>query len=848
MGHFSRPWLGLGCRIANSLVMALAVVPLPGLAQVEPLLQVQGSLEAGDQTLDDGSFYDSYEFAGRGGDVVTNRNSALVVTLPQDGLYRVLANAYDSQGRGEYRLTAMPTRGGQANPLLSDGDLQSLEASRLFDQGLQQYQTSQYTAAMASWRQALAIYQAINDRNGEASALGNLGNVYRSLGQYPQAEAAYNQALGIFQEIGDREGEARALNNLGIVYQSLGQYPQAEAAYNQALGIFQEIGDRNGEADALTGLGIVYQSLGQYPQAEAAHTQALGIFQEIGDRNGEARALNNLGIVYRSLGQYPQAEAAYNQALGIFQEIGDRNGEANALNNLGVAYAAQKQWSDAEAVLQAAVPVYEGLRPQEMDAQDQLSLLDQQSITYRTLQGVLLAQNRPDQALAISERGRTRALITILAAKLPEEVQDKLNPPTLDEIKQIADEQNATLVEYSIINNPDTTDAAADQLILIWVVKRDGRIISASSPLPDRQTLATLTDIFPQLSGTGQGARDTNNFGDKLDPILEELYRLLIAPIADELPKTESERVIFIPHQDLFRVPFVALKNPDNAQYLIENHTVLTAPSIQALSLTREHLNRVRASTSTGALVVGDPVIDPDLMTAMAWQRLRGTDTEVEAIARILDTTALLQETATEATIRERMPQARYIHLATHGALTPNAVTLEASAAETAANRADADRLILERATYNQVPGFIALTPGSEVTPGLDNPGDGILSANEIITLTVDKPLTADLVVLSACQTGTGPLTSDGVYGLSYAFITAGVPSLVVSLWNANDSGVTDQLMEDFYTNLTSGEHQGDKAQALRQAMLQQLEDGNLNPAGWAAFTLIGEAKASNPY
>ena len=233
-------------------------------------------------------------------------------------------------------------------------------------------------------------------------------------------------------------------------------------------------------------------------------------------------------------------------------------------------------------------------------------------------------------------------------------------------------------------------------------------------------------------------------------------------------------------------------------------------------------------------------------MAAMNWAPLRGTDTEVEAIATRLGTTALRRETATEATIRDRMPQARYIHLATHGALSPNAVTTDTSAAETAANQANAERLLLARATYNQVPGFIALTPtpGSEVTHGRDNPDDdGILSANEIITLTVDKPLTAELVVLSACQTGTGPVTSDGVYGLSYAFITAGVPSLVVSLWNANDSGVTDQLMEDFYTNLTSGEYQGDKAQSLRQAMLKQLEDGNLNPAGWAAFTLIGEAE-----
>ena len=49
--------------------------------------------------------------------------------------------------------------------------------------------------------------------------------------------------------------------------------------------------------------------------------------------------------------------------------------------------------------------------------------------------------------------------------------------------------------------------------------------------------------------------------------------------------------------------------------------------------------------------------------------------------------------------------------------------------------------------------------------------------------------------------------------------------------------------MEDFYTNLTEGEYQGDKAQSLRQAMLAQLKAGELNPAGWAAFTLIGEAE-----
>ena len=1115
MRYFSKSWLGLGCTVASSLVSALAVLPLPGLTQLEPLLQVQGTLEAGDETLTDGSLYDRYEFEGRVGDVVTilleseafdtflllqdgqgnevsqnddishtNRNSALVVTLPQDGLYQVLANTYDEQGQGPYKLIVTPIAPGQPNPFLNNEEVKNLEADRLLQQGILLYQANQYPQSIDFWQQALGIYQAINNRQGEATALGLLGDVYGSLYEYSQAIDAYNQALVIFQELGnlrfeaigwdglgevyssqglyfeaiesyekalpiyqevddltstgnsflsignmyfllgqynqsrdnyihaqaifretkdnqgqalaimnlgnvhrslgnyshaiedlsqallifqgigdgnyeaaalnnigivyflqghylqainvhaqaleifkeigdhqgqyqtfnnlgnaylhlaqyvesennyahaiinaqeirDRHGEAissmniagvysklgqyslaidlyiqsletfqeigslndeaRAFSNLEIVYRSLGQYSQSIDALNQALEIFQVIGDRNSAARVLNNLGNIYHSQGNYSQALDAHSQAMNVFREIGDRQGEALALANLGNTSFSLDQIPQSREAYTQALTIAKEIGDRDGEARILENIGAVYQYQRHWSQAEEVLRDAVNVYRALRPQEMDAQDKLSLLDQQSKAYKALQEVLVAQNRPFEALEISEWGRTRALITTLVAKLPDEVQAKLNPeePTLAEIKQIAAEQNATLVEYSIVDNPLTPDDAADQLILIWVVKPDRTITFASSPLPNRATLSALTNIFPQLSGTGEGAKGTTLDVTEIDQTLEQLYTLLIAPIADELPKTETERVIFIPHEELFRVPFAALRNPDTLDYLIQNHTILTAPSIQALSLTREHRNRV--STSSGALVVGDPAIAPDLMTAMNWERLRGTNTEVEAIATILGITALLQETATEATIRDLMPQARYIHLATHGALTPNAVTVEASAAETVANRAETDRLILERATYNQVPGFVALTPtpGTEASPGLDNPDDGILSANEIITMTVDKPLTADLVVLSACQTGTGPVTSDGVYGLSYAFITAGVPSLVVSLWNANDSGVTDHLMEDFYTNLTSGEHQGDKAQSLRQAMLQQLEDGNLNPAGWAAFTLIGEA------
>jgi CHAT domain-containing protein len=99
--------------------------------------------------------------------------------------------------------------------------------------------------------------------------------------------------------------------------------------------------------------------------------------------------------------------------------------------------------------------------------------------------------------------------------------------------------------------------------------------------------------------------------------------------------------------------------------------------------------------------------------------------------------------------------------------------------------------------------------------------------------------LQAELVVLSACDTGRGKITGDGVIGLSRSLISAGVPSVMVSLWSIPDSP-TAELMSQFYTNLK--ERRMDKAQALRQAMLTTMKT-HPSPRDWAAFTLIGESE-----
>jgi len=209
------------------------------------------------------------------------------------------------------------------------------------------------------------------------------------------------------------------------------------------------------------------------------------------------------------------------------------------------------------------------------------------------------------------------------------------------------------------------------------------------------------------------------------------------------------------------------------------------------------------------AVIVGNPkmpLVAPDSgQPAKALAPLPGAETEARAIAPLLRTEALVGEAATETAVRSRLSDARIIHLATHGLLDE----------------------------HQALQSAIALTPEAAARPGIDSPDDGLLTASEIM----DLRLSAELVVLSACDTGRGRLTGDGVIGLARSFMGAGVPSIVVSLWAIPDAP-TARLMTEFYRQLDQGQS---KAQALRQAMLAT-QKTHPHPRNWAAFTLIGEA------
>lgn len=525
--------------------------------------------------------------------------------------------------------------------------------------------------------------------------------------------------------------------------------------------------------------------------------------------------------------------------------------------------------------------------------------------TFKLLQQVYIAQNRQEDALLAAEYGRTIEIDKNLLFNLSQDgdllklVKDLSPKLTIENIKKIAKNENSTIVSYSIISYEDdieyieylvnprqnTGNTPPASKLYIWVIRPTGQISFVERPLQlgvlqdDRQNPSFTEECKPltdfsddcrgeQLTALAQGIAKlrgslgvrergtTLNAPSSLTPKqiteqnkqLNQLYQLLIAPIQDLLPAVPEERVIFIPQGSLYFIPFAILKD-SSGQYLIEKHTILTSPNLRALLLSSR--NRERSSSrSKNALIVGNPTMPTiQVDNANSTQKLEplpGAANEAIEVAQLLkqkkfDVDLLTDNQADENSVIRRMRDARIVHLATHGIIDTGSDKLNTSVPSSSSQKPHgllgeniqeyADRLLNLYLQYQPkiASGAIALAPSKDE--------DGLLDAAEIIKMKLRK---TDLVVLSACNTGRGPLTPGGVIGLPFSFSVAGVPSIVVSLWSVPDDS-TAQLMTKFYGHFLNDPNT-DKAQALRQAMLEMMQKNPDDPKKWAAFTLVGSA------
>jgi CHAT domain-containing protein len=619
----------------------------------------------------------------------------------------------------------------------------------------------------------------------------------------------------------------------GIQQRKSGEYQKSIQTLDDALRLSRDSNYLKGENSGLGFLSLVYCVLKDYKKVLQLRLASLKLVREhpeifrVSPFDEEPLSLGGVSAAYVWLKDFPSAIRYANESVSVATRRRDNRGDGlgRQLQRLGILLYLTGRYDEAEHNLRLAIDEFEWqvqplghLLPPHLPSTGQY---DAELTASRWLQRALVAQHRTNEALVIAEGGRSRALAALAASHLQQRQSSTIPPPlSVEQIKQIVKSHQATIVEYSVVykydpdllvefSNFEDIRAAA---ILMWVIKPDGSIAFGQSDLPEEKE--SLTEMVSQarssLGAYGRGRSQeaaavlTDDDSALRKERLQLLYRVLIEPIQDRLPKAADAPIIFIPQDRLFFVPFSALQD-ESGKYLIETHTLFEAISIQMLGVSAQQQQRSAARPGTGVLVVGNPTM-PKLQSEegglpMQLPSLPGAEKEARAIATLFATEPLIGSAASKENVLARMPSARILHFATHGLLdTSNGGYLSS----------------------------LALAPSAD--------DSGFLTIREFSGLT----LNAEMAVLSACDTAEGKLSGDGVQGFSHAFSVTGVPSIVVSLWAIQDEP-TAELMTEFYEGL---QHKLNKAESLRHAMLLTMKR-HPNPGSWAAFELIGEAEAS---
>jgi CHAT domain-containing protein/TolA-binding protein len=674
----------------------------------------------------------------------------------------------------------------------------------LLQSGITLYRQANYRDAVQKFQEALTCYQEIDDRQGEGNSLGNLGNAYLSMEQYTTAIEYYEQALAIARDIGDRQGEGTRLGNLGLAYRSMGQYATAIEYYEQALAIARAIGDRQGEGTRLGNLGNAYGAMGQYVTAIEYYEQALALARAIGDRRGEGRHLGNLGIAYLSMGQYATAIEYYERAIAVIETLRGELGVEEFKSSFVAQYMSPYQGMIAALIKLSRIEDAFHYA-QRAKARTFLDQIGNARIDPRATDNPELIEQ--EQALLDEIRG----LEAVLSGRSSFETLDDTRgggPHTLTNEQQTetrsrlaqAYREYEHLLARIKLTNPEYASLRAVQastLITVQQTLPSDVTLVEYYVVSDTQTLAfvvtqgsfhteAISVTRDSLSlATRQFYTETQTTLSGVPASLQQLYDALVAPIE---PYLTSERILIAPHDVLHYVPFAALH--DGEGYLIEQHALVQLPSASVLPFV---LEKARHEGSGGPpLILGDP--DGSLPFGRQ---------EAQAVAELYDTTTHVGEEALEQLVWEQGPDAAILHLATHGA-------------------------------YNE---YAPLFSRILLAAGAEEMYDGVLEVHEVYNLDLSN---AALVVLSACETRLGERSAgDEIVGLNRAFIYAGTPSVLASLWNVEDAATRD-LMVGFYGYLKQGYA---KDEALRQAQIDVLQNSDTaHPYYWAGFVLTGDA------
>jgi len=698
-------------------------------------------------------------------------------------------------------------------------------------------EAGQYRAGLEYMWKALREVRADGDRFNEVVVLGLVADAYARLGQYKQELNYLTEARDLARKIGATGNEGIMLEKMGEAYFSMGANESAAESFAAALPLLKQSGQLLFTAPALFGnFASVLAAEGLYEEALELYNKALEVpTLQPGNKVGILFSKGNVRFLQKD---YAAALKLYEEALTLAQKLPYPALQAGPLAGVGTVYEKQGRLEEALAYYERSIGTQEKVVAAAGPSQFRISLTEQPAAVYRRAVPLTLRIGQDRKAFELSERARARSFLDQMAAnrladngaaKMQQvdslrwkliELKRELNQgrpgqprqedkqelkrvreqiaSTEQSLKQAVDElpdgvlmlnamasaETAGLPDVQKALDADTTLLAyfvAEEKALAFVITRDS-FRALELPVGEEKLKAAVRHLDKMSGSAARGvvaADDGINIS--LATSLGELSSWLIAPVAQYL---NTEKIGIVAHGVLNYLSFAALS--DGAEYLGDSHRLFSLPSASMLAY-------LKPSTGIGrrALIMVQHDVE-------GFAKLTFAPQEARAIAELYQTEPLSGSKATETTFRARAGQADIIHLAAHGELNP------------------------------VQPLF------SRILLGKDSINDGSLEVHEVYGLDLKE---TDLVVLSACDTQLGPLSrGDDFVGLSRAFLSAGAPAVVATLWPVDDEA-TGLLMTRFYSNLSDGLGTAAALSAAQRATRAKYP----HPYYWAGFILTAD-------
>lgn len=753
-----------------------------------------------------------------------------------------------------------------------------------------------YDEALNTNGEALALYHALKQRDDEADTLTQLGEVFEHVGRFEDALGAHERARGLYHDVGDPDGEAAALVDVGSDNEDLKRYAAALEFNAQALSLFRRIKDVDGEADADYGRGVLLEDVGRIAEARAVLQRSAMLFHSVGDRPGEAAVLGFLADAENRLGAYATARKTATRGASLASELAAPDALWEALRAAGAAEShlglREAAIADYDRTIATIERLRSGLSVTERASylQDKLSVYDEYVAYLLDLDRRFPGKGYDRRALEILERKESRTVLEQIARSAAQRfrgvpasivTQDRVTQAALDAAHQALTRAGAgvaararlnaataqrrsfeimvqrTYPEYYALLNPKPADVATlqralhgDEALLEYDVLPEQSLLFVLLPhglatfrLPGSAALAeAVARVRSHIDGMIQSLESgilpdraiSAEAADDVAPFASEsaaLYRLLLPEAAGAL--IAKRRLVIVPDGPLYDVPWEALvRSASNAapSYLLEEHAISYAPSGSLLALVRAGAAAKRVQEPL--LAFARPAYDDASASTRGgdYARLQYTALRSDADGRFGD----LPGTAVEAEgVRAALNASADSVITGEDASKAHLLSLNAS------HRLGAYRFVLF-ATHAVLP--------NEIT-GIDQPAlvlahparDGFLTMADVFSLT----LQAELVALSACNTGEGTRTpGEGISGMTRAFLYAGTPAISVTLWEVDDQAAP-QIMPAFFAGMAAGMAPSDALRAAKLKMLQSSDPRFRHPYAWAPMVIFGDGDTS---